>query len=249
MKKTLLIAAAALAAGVITSQAQVYSQNIVGYVNVPARAGFTAMSNPLNNNNGNSATNLFDCTSGANDGNILLLWTGTKYSQTSFDTGSGTLFSDAVSGNPVPPPVLNPNTGFLFNNQYPSNNITFVGSVATDGTGSSTNVVGVSTNMLSNATLYVFASSKFPVGGGISSVLGLVNDPVTHNLDGSILLIPKIVSGAVKGYSQIGFDSGSGTGFSDAISGNPVSEPVIPVGGSFLFENQSGAPIAWVQSL
>jgi len=33
MKKTLLIAAAALAAGVITSQAQVYSQNVVGYVN------------------------------------------------------------------------------------------------------------------------------------------------------------------------------------------------------------------------
>ena len=34
MKKTLLIAAAALAASVISSQAQVYSQNIVGYANV-----------------------------------------------------------------------------------------------------------------------------------------------------------------------------------------------------------------------
>ena len=33
--KTLLIAAATLAVGVISSQAQVYSQNIVGYVNVP----------------------------------------------------------------------------------------------------------------------------------------------------------------------------------------------------------------------
>lgn len=39
MKKTLLIAAAALAAGIITSQAQpVYSQNVVGYLNqtIPA---------------------------------------------------------------------------------------------------------------------------------------------------------------------------------------------------------------------
>ncbi len=34
MKKTLLIAAAALVAGVISSEAQVYSANIVGYVNV-----------------------------------------------------------------------------------------------------------------------------------------------------------------------------------------------------------------------
>jgi hypothetical protein len=37
--KTLLIAAAALAAGVISSQAQVYSQNIVGYANVPTTTG------------------------------------------------------------------------------------------------------------------------------------------------------------------------------------------------------------------
>jgi hypothetical protein len=37
--KTLLIAAAALVAGVITSEAQVYSANIVGYVNVTLPAG------------------------------------------------------------------------------------------------------------------------------------------------------------------------------------------------------------------
>ena len=39
MKKTLLIAAAALVAGVISSEAQVYSANIVGYVNVVMPAG------------------------------------------------------------------------------------------------------------------------------------------------------------------------------------------------------------------
>jgi len=39
MKKTLLIAAAALAAGVISSQAQVYSLNVVGYINQPIPAG------------------------------------------------------------------------------------------------------------------------------------------------------------------------------------------------------------------
>jgi len=39
MKKTLLIAAAALAAGIISTQAQVYSQNVVGYINQPIPAG------------------------------------------------------------------------------------------------------------------------------------------------------------------------------------------------------------------
>ena len=38
MKKTLLMAAATLAAGIISSQAQVYSQNVVGYINQPIPA-------------------------------------------------------------------------------------------------------------------------------------------------------------------------------------------------------------------
>src|ERR1035437_8975970 len=50
MKKTLLMAAAALAAGIITSQAQVYSQNIVGYVNLPLTNGvFSVVSPALSN--------------------------------------------------------------------------------------------------------------------------------------------------------------------------------------------------------
>jgi hypothetical protein len=45
--KTLLIAAATLAVGAITSQAQVYSQNIVGYVNVTLTNGFNLVANQL----------------------------------------------------------------------------------------------------------------------------------------------------------------------------------------------------------
>ncbi len=49
MKKTLLIAAAALAASLIPSQAQVYSQNIVGYVNtaIPGGGALTLVANPI----------------------------------------------------------------------------------------------------------------------------------------------------------------------------------------------------------
>jgi hypothetical protein len=46
--KSLLIAAATLAAGIISSQAAVYSQNVVGYVNVPLPANkFTMCANQL----------------------------------------------------------------------------------------------------------------------------------------------------------------------------------------------------------
>ena len=61
MKKTLLMAAAALAAGIITSQAQpVYSQNIVGYVNQTFVSGYVNVANPLDNGGGNSLTNIID---------------------------------------------------------------------------------------------------------------------------------------------------------------------------------------------
>lgn len=58
MNKTLLIAAAALAAGVISSQAQVYSQNVVGYVNQPIVAGgYQIVGNQLVNGSDANATN------------------------------------------------------------------------------------------------------------------------------------------------------------------------------------------------
>jgi hypothetical protein len=61
--KTLLLAVAALAAGISYSEAQnVYSQNIVGYVNVVIAGGgnYTLIDNPLDNGNGNSATNMLN---------------------------------------------------------------------------------------------------------------------------------------------------------------------------------------------
>src|SRR5882672_2501980 len=60
--KTLICAAVLMAAGVATSLAQsnVYSLNVVGYVNVPTTGAgnFNMMANPLNNAN-NGITNLF----------------------------------------------------------------------------------------------------------------------------------------------------------------------------------------------
>jgi hypothetical protein len=59
MKKTLLIAAAALVAGIVSSNAQVYSANVVGYVNVVLPGnGFALVSDPFSDGNGNELTNI-----------------------------------------------------------------------------------------------------------------------------------------------------------------------------------------------
>jgi hypothetical protein len=248
MKKTLLIAAAALAAGVISSQAQVYSQNIVGYVNQVVPVNFSVINNPLDNSVGNAATNLFDCFSGNNDGTILYYWNGTGFTQVAFASGSPSGFVNAATAAVVPTPILNPGTGYYINNQNFAFTNTFVGTVHVDGAGVSTNVVGVTTNSIGTLHTYVFISSKLPVGGGISSALGLSNDS-NGDLDGSIVYIPNIgVDGQVHGYNQVAYSSGSPSGFVNAATAAVVPEPQIPVGGGFLFNNQSGGTWNWIQS-
>ena len=249
MKKTLLIAAAALAASVISSQAQVYSQNIVGYVNQILPAGFSTIANPLDNSTGASATNLFDTTSGGNDGSVLLTWTGSSFAQAVFDSSKSSGFSDNGGIVTLPAPTLAPGKGFFFNNQAPVFTNTFVGTVHVDGAAAGTNVVGLTTNVISSSTTYVYIASKLPIAGGVSAVLGIQNVGPGFALDGSVVLIPNIVGGAVAGYTQRVYDSGKATGFSDNGGIATQPEPIIPVGGGFFFSNQSGSDISWVQSL
>jgi hypothetical protein len=57
--KTLLLTAALTAAGVATSMAQVYSVNMVGYINHTIPAGFSMLANHLNNSPDNLVITLF----------------------------------------------------------------------------------------------------------------------------------------------------------------------------------------------
>jgi hypothetical protein len=57
--KTLLLTAALTAAGVATSMAQVYSVNMVGYINLPIPTGFSMVANQLNGSPNNQVVNLF----------------------------------------------------------------------------------------------------------------------------------------------------------------------------------------------
>jgi hypothetical protein len=242
MRKTLLIAAAALAAGVISSQAQVYSQNIVGYVNQPLKAGFNTVANPLDNSTGNTLTNLVPgIVTGAYDGSLIYVWGGSSYTVYYVDSTQGGLNDSGDNGN-VPSPTVNPGTSFFFSANA-TNNVTFVGTVHVDGAGASTNVVGVTTNTWTGLQ---FVSSKLPIGGGISSVLGLPTG--SGQLDGSLIYVPNIVSGGVHGFNTYYIDSTlGGNGIADSGDNNLVAEPIIPVGGGF-FITHTG-PFSWIQSL
>jgi hypothetical protein len=79
----LLLAAAAIAAGIVSTQAQsnVYSVNIVGYVNVPLQGGgkLDILDYPLNPPNSNlNITNVIKLAD-ANDGALLLHWAGNAW--------------------------------------------------------------------------------------------------------------------------------------------------------------------------
>jgi hypothetical protein len=242
--KALLIAAAALAAGVITSQAQVYSQNIVGYVNQPLGGGWNGVANPLDNSTGNSLTNIIQNPVGNFDGTFVYTWNGTSFTVVQYDSSQPTGIANSSDTAAVPSPIINPGEGFFFNNQYQSVTNTFVGQVHID----SGTYPGTSTNIISDSQTYSFVSSVLPIGGGLSSVLGLTNS--AGALDGTFIYLPNIsATGAFLGYNVVQFDSSQTTGFANSADTSAVPEPVIPVGASFLINNQSGAAITWVQSI
>jgi uncharacterized protein YukE len=138
MKKTLLIAAAALVAGVVSSQAQVYSANIVGYVNTACPANtFVLVSNPLDDGT-NTANDLF---ASLPNRSSIQVWNGSSfisYSKTSsgfnpnpaLPVGAGVFvksfanFTNTFVGNVVPAPGGNSSS-----NALPANAFVLVGSI------------------------------------------------------------------------------------------------------------------------
>jgi hypothetical protein len=154
--KALLIAAAALAAGVMTSQAQVYSQNIVGYINVPLTTGYNLVANQLDVD-GTGTNNGIFTTIGTNlpNGTKVLSWNGGGYSSATFASASGKW----IGNNSVISNSMNPGNGF-FINVAAATNVTFVGNVIT-GTNSYPITVG-----------YQIVAPSGPVAGTIDTTNG-----------------------------------------------------------------------------
>jgi len=163
--KTLLIAAAALAAGIMTSQAQVYSQNIVGYINIPLTnsTGFTLVANQLDLD-GTGTNNSIYSVVGTNlpSGSKVEAWNGATFKVSSFNGSAWNVNTQVITNS------MNPGSGFFIFTPTPTN-ITLVGNVITG------------TNHYAIPAGFEIVSSSGPVAGGIQTGLGYnpsVNDQV-----------------------------------------------------------------------
>jgi hypothetical protein len=119
--KTLLLTAALTAAGALTSMAQVYSVNIVGYINVNVPHGFSMIANQLNNSPDNHLATLFP-----NPPNGTFVY--------QFNNASSTYIVDdfadgAWEGDTAGAMALNPGVGVFINNPGTAFTATFVGEV------------------------------------------------------------------------------------------------------------------------
>jgi len=153
--KTLLIAAAALAAGVMHSQAQVYSQNIVGYINVPINTGYNMIANQLDLD-GTGTNNTVISVLGTNSlpaGSAVLTWTGTNFITDSFSVPRGK--TQAVWASTTTP--LSIGQGFFVVNPGPPTNIVEVGNVFT----------GTNVNPFLASAGYSAVGSVSPVAGDL----------------------------------------------------------------------------------
>jgi hypothetical protein len=168
--KTLLIAAAAaLAAGIVSSQAQVYSQNVVGYVNTVTPNGGTYLIDvPFQIGVSNGLNEIFPLVSpgvpSIPDYSEVLIWTGTTYVTYNSDSTSPTLWDDI---NFVPltfDPKVPAGEGF-FLIPYASTTNTFVGTVAVA-------VGATNSTAYANGGTYL-VSPVIPYGGYVTNQIGL----------------------------------------------------------------------------
>jgi hypothetical protein len=151
--KTLLIAAAALAATVISSEAQtVYSANVVGYINVPIPANqFVLLANPLDDGT-NTTTSLGQALPNKS---AIEIWNGAGFTGTT-----------KVGGAWSPDLSIPPGTGFFVNSKT-ATNITFVGSVVVPSGGMGTNALP--------AGSFVMIGSQIPMSGDLNDTNATAN--------------------------------------------------------------------------
>jgi hypothetical protein len=146
----------------MSSQAQgVYSQNIVGYVNLTITNGFNLVNIPLDSD-GTGTNNFVNTVIGTNlpNGSIIESWSPTSgFSGNDF----GTTIKNPTPHWTTPTATYNPGQGiFIFD---PSNgvvNLTIVGTVLQGGL----------TNSYINQAGYSLVGGQFPVAGGIVSTFG-----------------------------------------------------------------------------
>lgn len=219
--KTLLLAAAALVGGAIASSAQVYSANVVGYINITVKHGFNLIANQLTN--GNNSVNVVLANLPASlDGATLQGWDFAHQTFTQADTyfdGAGWVDGDF---NPSTT-VVRPGNGYFLNNPGPQATITLIGEVPQ---GSSTTAV--------QGPGFGFYASVPPVVSGFS----------TNGFPARADMTYQTFDATTQNFSQAltYFD---GTGWADGDFN--IIDPAPAVGQGFLISNPTTSA-NWVRS-
>jgi hypothetical protein len=161
---TLLIAAATLAVGAVSSQAQVYSQNVVGYVNIPLTNGYNCVVMPVDFD-GTGTNNIVTSVIGTNlpNGTSILTWNSTAATFNSANTFGPTAKIPAPHWT-TPTAIYNPGQGMFINCPSNSATLTIAGTVLQGGL----------TNGYITQAGYSLIGNQFPVAGGITSTYGFV---------------------------------------------------------------------------
>jgi hypothetical protein len=214
--------AAALAAGAFMAQAQVYSVNIVGYVNTPLQGlqKFTAVSNPLDDGTNTYASVFGGVGTGLPSGSQVQRWTGASFSsanKVAFGSGWTPAGADLTA---IPPGV-----GVFVKSPSGSADLTntFVGEVLT----------GDLTNTLSaNFTL---AGNQVPVAGTATEIGLTAALPGTPS--GTQVQKWNPATQSYNAFNRVTF----GAGWTPSV-------PSFTVGEGWFVKNNSGVAQDWVQS-
>jgi hypothetical protein len=219
--KTLLIAVAALAAGILASSAQTYSQNVVGYANVVLVGGYNLVCNPFDDGNGNILTNVLATAAASlpNKSSVTIWNTGLQGFNGPISYGSGVW--GAGAGTTIVPPGV----GFFVKNgtiASPPVTNTFVGTVIAPVGASTTNGL---------VALYTLAGSKIPYTGDLMSDTNL-----------------NLINSGLAGKSSVTTWNAGLQGYNGPVGfGSPSPIPVT-VGQAYFIKSIQG-PTNWVQTL
>jgi hypothetical protein len=218
MRTKVLLGAAVIAAGALTSMAQsnVYSLNVVGYVNITFPSFQTYLvANPLDNTNNDLNTVL----PGAPDSSTVQLW----------DVGAQDFITtssyDAGSGKWIPNLTVNPGQGFFLTAGAANYTNTFVGNVRQ----------GALTNKVAGFNL-VLVGSQVPVAGDLNSAAA----NGTNFIAGYVPLD----SDTIQAWDITAQDFINTTSY-DAGAGKWIPDMTFKVGDAF-FLSRAGADADWV---
>ncbi len=218
------MAAATLAAGVIVSQAQVYSQNIVGYVNIPLVNGYNMVSVPLDSDGtgtNNTVISVLSTNVLANNSKVLI-WTGSSFGTT---VTYGIPVHQTVAVWNAPNTPINPGQGFFIYNAGPSTNLTVVGQA----------LVGTNLNRYITSAGYNSVASVTPLGGYIST-----------NLQYTATLNDKILTWDPVGQNYVTYNYGIPV--HQTLPVWTPSQPQLNVGQGFFIES-TNTSVNWTQIL